>query len=255
MEAYDAQWAPIEVSPDGVAERSFGPLNLQIRWGAGDWTVAVEHEGALDVRSPKPLPSLDVVRFAGSDGAAAVVHIEPRLLDRPVVARPETPIYVLAGETVRLFVSSPLMVALRVGERGASLTEVPTVRLSDTWFGPSTRVGELCYASRTGARLRLADVPRTPIRAVSSVRITNRASTHVRIERVRIPCPELSLYRDESGQLWTEELRLLRTGDGDRAEPVLSNVPEGVGTVTLVSGPRRTSDRGAWLRGLEAVLG
>ena len=90
-------------------------------------------------------------------------------------------------------------------------------RPSDTWFGPSTLEGELCYESKTAVRFNLDNVPRRPHRAISVVRIRNRTDTQLSLERLKIPLPNLSLFGTEDGQLWTESITLERDEDGENA--------------------------------------
>ena len=52
-----------------------------------------------------------------------------------------------------IYVSTPLWVRVDVHDPPQFLQEIPVIRPSDTWFGPSTREGELGYAGRTHGRL------------------------------------------------------------------------------------------------------
>ena len=251
--SFDAQWAPFDLDVDGQETRAFGPLSVQLTRGASDWRVEFRRNGVVSSSGLKPTPSGDTLRFtAGETGRALAVT--PMLLDRSVVARPAVPVYVLPGETVRLFVATPLALRLETADGRKRLTETATVRLSDTWFGPSTREGELCYASMTGAHTSADSIPGSWVRAITAVRVTNRGSANVRIERVKIPCTFLSVFRDEGNHLWTEELRLVRTKDGDGAEPELARVPETVGLLRRVAAPRHSPERTLWERSVGAML-
>jgi hypothetical protein len=82
-----------------------------------------------------------------------------------------TPLYVPPAEIATIFVRSPLWLRIEVGDALIALQEVPMLRPSDTWFGPTTMEGELCYASQTYARLNLEKLPIGPHHAGTQVTI------------------------------------------------------------------------------------
>jgi hypothetical protein len=184
----------------------------------------------------------------------SALRLLPRLPDRPVVSRPDTPFYVLAGEEIRLFVSSPVWVHVLSGER--ELLEIPIYRPSDTWFGPSTREGEVCYASWTSGRTELAELPRRPHRAVATVRVENHTEKSVLVERLNIPVPYLALYAAADGSLWTQGVTLRMVEDGATAEIHIAKEgpPEAPGATRLAD-PREDADRNLLVRALSALIG
>jgi hypothetical protein len=165
--------------------------------------VAVEAPCELDT----PIVEGDVTRF-GTDSDATALTVTPALADRPVITRPEKPFYVRAGDEVTVFVSTPVWLQLHV--ENAQLHEFAILRPSDTWFGPNTRSGELCYASRSYCRLRVEDLLPTPHRARTPVIIQNHADDPLLVQRMNIPVHYLSLFEDEGGGLWTESMILER---------------------------------------------
>jgi hypothetical protein len=194
-------------------------------------------------------------RFAISS-RGMVLSISPLLADRPVVVRPETPLYVPSGEDVTLFVSTPLWLRLEVGNPNRRLAERPAQRPSDTWFGPSTLVGELCYASRTSGRLRLAELPQRPHRAVTPVRIRNLAKDPLLLERVKVPVQYLTLYRARTGGLWTQTATLVREQDGDLAALQLGRrAPEEAAGAERISPPRQQAEGHLALRAFSRLFG
>ncbi len=140
-----------------------------------------------------------------------IVWVRPALADRAVVVYPEDPFHVTAGESITLFCSTPLWIRVEVGASRLALMETAIERPPDTWIGPSTREGELCYATQTAARLERASVPRHPHRALTELRIRNAASDTLRLERVNLAVPYLSVYAGRDGGLWTESVLLERT--------------------------------------------
>lgn len=170
------------------------------------------------------------------------VALRPALADRPVVARPEHPLSVLPGESVTLYLSTPLWVRVVLVESDRQLQEVPSHRMSDTWFGPSTREGELCYATRTAGRLRLDKLPLRLHRALTPLQIHNRAKEPLALERVQLPAPHLALYRTPDDVLWTEAVSMThREGDEGAAVQIRDGPPDDVADATRLQDPRATS--------------
>jgi len=257
-----------EVCEIGAARRWWGEfpvgVGMQLRWHIGPAVVWIERRSAewvirhrseddpfseqLEVAAPSTPAEYDdrsapPRRFAGLVAEAETIELRPCLADRDVVSRPEEPFWVVPGSSVTGHVGSPLWLALGL-KRGASpITEFPLVRPSDTWFGPNSRVGKLCYASRTRLRLRRADVRWTPHRAVTEVRIRNTGKTPLRVERINIPVPALSLWIDGSGMLQTSSIAFTRKDDDDEIAELQIEHTASHGA-EHVAGPRAESPRG-----------
>ena len=211
----------------GTAGRwRIGPLELWIQRLEGEWRIASEQgDDPLDDALEREVPCVidgvldreSTERYA-SNSKTEVIRLAAALADRSVVTRSDKPLHVPPGEEISVFVSSPLWVRIEAGEPGKLLRELPVFRPSDTWFGPNTREGELCYASRTHHRLRLEQIPARPHRAVTSVLVRNRASGMLSLDRMQVPVMHLSLYRSQEGHLWTDDVVFERRGEDDFAE-------------------------------------
>jgi len=253
----------MEEGQGGVWE--LGPLTLAVERRAREWRVswATDPQGdepatRLAVRCPLPASELP----SGTRTARFAVHattpelaLEPVLPDRPVVARPEPPLNLLAGEEVALYVALPVWVRILVaGER--ALVEVPAQRLADTWFGPSTLAGELCYATRTSAGLQPANLPAAPHLATCRVLLTNRAASPLPLERLALPVHHLDLWWHRERGLWTRGLAVERAADGSLASLRLADgPPDSVHGAEQVTPARQPEPRLALVRALEALLG
>jgi hypothetical protein len=196
-----------------------GPLILQARYWPQEWRLAWRHlddpqDTAQDFARLAEMDETDcrIARF-GLREAGRALALRPRLADRSVVVRPDTQLFIPPGEECLIYVSTPAWVEVTTGN-GLVLAEVPTYRPSDSWFGPDTRDGELCYASRTLARLRIEDVVPRPHRIVSPVTVRNRGADALQLERVSVPVRLLPLYATARHQLWTQPLVMERTADG-----------------------------------------
>lgn len=244
---------------DGPLRWRIGPLELYVDRMERQWRIVRRQVGdALTeaVERAVPVDRAEFEAVAEADDPPATtsrfpfrrtdpeLKLEAALADRPMVIRPETPLYVVPGESITLYVSTPVWVQIRAGEAGPLLEDVPTYRPSDTWFGSSTREGEICYATRTTGRVSLENLPRRRHRAVTPVRIQNSATDTLLVERVQLPTPNLPLYQADEGDLWTPGVLLDRLRAEDQADVSFEQGPpeEVIGARRI--GSPRSEDRG-----------
>jgi hypothetical protein len=190
-----------------------GPLHLWLVRAVGEWRVShLADPKAPDDASSRALegqpPASATTRRYALAGTSPELRITPRTADRPTVIRPLKPLTVLAGQEVHLFCSVALWVELAAD--ALVLDRVATQRPSDTWFGPDTRAGELCYASETAARLAVEHLPRAAYRAFARITLRNRSDAPMPIERIMVPVTGLPLFADVNAQLWLPALSLVR---------------------------------------------
>lgn len=260
--AASAWWEAREVPEGHVLDCTLGPLSLQLGRSADEWRVAFERgpeqDGAPAVDMNCRAGELDVEGMGRYVFArtSAQLRLVPVLADRPVVIRPRQPVYLPSGESTTLYLSSPMFLRVEVGEPSVRLQEVAMVQLSDTWFGPSTREGELCYSGRTHARHSLEEVPRRPHRAITAVSIRNTAASPLPLEKLSLPVPVLSVYGCDDGSLWTQGLSLLRESETDLAEMKVDRHPPAAAPgARLLSAPRREAGRGGLVRAFSVLFG
>ena len=197
----------------------------------------------------------DTHRFALSETTDGV-FLRPLSPDRPVVARPKTSLEVLPGQRARVFMSSPLWVEIAAGTDPAILCELPAKRLSETWFGATTRHGEVSYALKTSARTDLAEMPRAQYRLLTPIVIENLASDSLSVERLSLPVPYLTIYQASNGDAWSNEIHMLRTENGGMAAlDVRQGAPAEALEARLLSEPRKVAAQGQLFRAFGSLLG
>lgn len=228
-----AWWGRHELQPGSVGLWRIGPMTLRIRRELREWRIALERsretsEAPLRVEVPtadaEPGPEADVRRFPFRSTLPGIA-LQPALADRRLVVRPESPIFLPPGEEVSMFVSCPLWVRIWAGEPRRLLEDEPLARPSDTWFGPDTRTGELCYGSRSRALVDPAALEPRPHRAYTAVRIRNGGAGELQLEKLNLPMPNLGLFAAPGGRLWTEELLLEREGESRNAKVSVTGRP------------------------------
>jgi len=169
----------------------------------------------------------------------AEIELKPILANRPLASKLERPLYIPGGEDILLYVSSPVWVRVQTGKGKIILDEIPTFVLSDTWFGPNTREGELCYAGHTHCSPHLKDVPSGPDRIISPMLIKNHAKQPLKLENISVPLPYLSVYSDKANFLWTEQLYVYREEDSGPEVEVAKGPPKALEEITLLTRARK----------------
>ena len=115
--------------------------------------------------------------------------------------------------------------------------------------------GELCFASRTLWRLRPDDEPLRPHRALTAVRIVNRASSALSIERLKLPAPHLALYQAADGTLWTQDVRYVRSeGDDFAALRLRDRAPAGAEGAVRLAEPRERREEHGVVRAFQSLF-
>lgn len=244
---------------DSRSRWRIGALCLTVERAFGEWRVWYQQEpaavdGPVSFQADVAAPEEPAARYVVDDRSPRL-SLQPLLPDRSVVARPASPLFVPAGESARLYVSIPLWVRLEVGEPRKRLIEIPTFRLSDTWFGPNTREGEYCYALRSRCRLQLHSEQLQPYRAVAPLVIRNHYHEPLALESVNVPVRQLSLFVGPDGLFWTNELAQERSEDGDIAALRFASGPPGEARdAQPVAGPRDTPARPVAIRAFSALF-
>jgi hypothetical protein len=248
-----AWWRPHRVPSGRTLTLRLGPLTLSAHRSGGEWLLSTEEIDEAEARPDATLEMSDArpqeyVRYVCRDPQDRIAF-RPMLADRPMVVRPLQAVYVLPGEETIFYISTPVWVGVVVGEKEALLCEMPVSRPSDTWFGPSTLTGEICYAARTQARNVLAEVPLRAYRVVTALRVENRADTPLPVEKLSLPVPLLSTWGRSDGSLWSDTVHLQRVTDSDmaavRVEP---GAPAHASDAVLLAKPRAQASKGNLIR-------
>jgi hypothetical protein len=249
-------WGDFALSVDTRAYWRIGSFELWLERRARDWMVAWRREEAalsealaVEVPTEREVPADAFQERVGFRQTEAQVRLMPAMADRPVVVSPEVPFSVGEGEEVTIYVSTPVWVQVHLGKPLRVDFEEPSYRLSDTWFGPSTREGTVCYAARTAARLNLENVPVRPNRAITAVRVRNRPRSPLPLEHLLLPMPSLGVYAAPGVGLWTATILMERGAEGDEARVRIGKAPlrEGKAMQRLTS-PREAGERSVLLR-------
>lgn len=231
-----APWGRHPLPDDEPLSLELGPLLLRARrragevWLAhepGDWTRAGRAAaGARTGAGPAGggEDPEDWVRWPLPD-AGTELELTPILPTRPLVAEPEFAFRLLPRARARIFVRVPLWVRVSVPLEGEAreLTEVPTVTLSDTWWGTPTE-GELCWWLSTTARREVTSEVFEPHVAVCPLALVNRSDDELPVEKIAVRVAHLTLFSDE-GRLWADGTRIRYRGVEEGSDLEFSGRP------------------------------
>lgn len=236
-------WGELALDGDGAVTDDIGPLRIWARARAGEvWLAHAPGSGgrgADDAGPPDPPEEEDWTRWPVPEGTTAV-RTAPVFPPRTVVAEPERSFRLLPRSRARVFVRVPLWARIHAGSRDAPvLTEVPTVVLSDTWWGSFTE-GELCYWLSTTARRQVSPDVFSPHLAVCPLLLSNGSDEELPVEKIAVRVAHLSLFSDE-GRFWADETRVrYRGGDEGSEIRVTGERPDEAGEAARVAPPRET---------------
>lgn len=256
-------WSEFEAEEGHGWRWILGNFELVIFRASGEWLLASEpaQEDQVDCEkcvvapvSQVPEDASEIVRFATS-GSQKQVRLVPTVADRSVVARPRLPLHLVSDEETKIYVSSPVWVEVVVGKSMQSLCELSVRRLSDTWFGPNTRVGEVAYALKTHARVDLTELPRRCYRLITPISITNDGQEPLLLDRISIPVPHLSVYAAVDGSLWSESVSLVRSEGVELASMRIGKgPPREIKGAKRLSGPREVSEPNILVRAFTTLF-
>jgi len=139
----------------------------------------------------------DVLHFYSGNSENLIVV--PALPDKAVVFRNNKNIKISAGESTRLYFTIPLNLQFYFDEVKDEnrLVEVPTRRLSDTWFGEIDE-GEPAYSIGSAYFKTITEAKPTVWEALASVEIVNNTFGVLDVQRLILRVEDFNLYRRDN---------------------------------------------------------
>ncbi len=184
-----------------------------------------------------PPEDLEWARWAPKDPVDAV-KIMPVFPDLPLVINSEFPLRVNPGGSIQIFTRIPVWVRISIGKKDIVLTELPTIKLSKTWFGTPME-GELCYWATTKARRSLSNVERKPYLVSCPIQITNKTEADLDFEKFCFRVERLKIFTYQE-ELWSDETRIVYQGEEQNSDINMSGrLPKGMENARLISPPRK----------------
>lgn len=241
-------WGPLSFMVGQSRAWRLGSLYVRISRNINEWQLEYHrprHQNEnmqdweiLDIDTAFSEPTvLERYMFAHTGDS---LSLYPRLADRSVIVKPINPIFIPAGQQGTLFVSTPLWMAGFVGGQREPLFDIAINRPKDSWFGPDTIKGELCYATPVEGRTDLKQLVPRAFRAVTPVHFHNTSSTLLQLDRMNLPVQALPLFHcSDSGRIWTSQIRVVQ--DTPNRPPrirIENRTPPQAGQVAFIQPPR-----------------
>ena len=223
-------WGVFELDEGVISCWEIGPLKLYVErgealWRVGFWRSKDAMESAINyIReyTEEVDPATKWERFTPTGDSQ--ISIELALADRPVVSLPVDAHFLAPKSAITFFIGSPLWIRLKDGE-GNILKDTPIFPPKETWFGPLTYGGELCYASRTYCNTDLDNIPFYPHRAVTAVTIENNSALSFPLDKIKLPVNSLSAYVAEGHRIWTQDCVYKIGGEGQMLHIKMKDKP------------------------------
>jgi hypothetical protein len=205
-------WGTHKLAGGKILKFHLGDLYLWLRYDSLELRVA--HTYHKEVNMADALWTRWII-----NEQPVVINLYPLMPDRSIIVKPENSFNLLAGSRVQIYVKIPLWIGVQVGNK--TLVEIPSVILSNTWFGNFFE-GELCYWISTGARLKLNRVKQKNYLAIAPVQLINNSDDDLPVEQLCLQVPNLTLFIDQD-TIWTDDLEISFKGLNTGSELKLSN--------------------------------
>jgi hypothetical protein len=241
-------WGTFNLQENKPRFWEIGALMLGIERQPREWRIASNSSDDLEKNNiqvgveKSPAFSHDLLEFKRFlfHQTSSTLTLTPILADRAQVSHADTAFYLPPNQEATIYVSSPVWIRIETGNPKHTLLEIPVVRQSDTWHGPNTMEGDLCYASRTFCRTDLENLPVRSHRVITPVVIYNHAKSPLLVEQLSLPLPYLSIYVDATGGLWTEELVIKNEINYKHTVKQGKGAPHIAKDANLISAPRQS---------------
>ena len=218
-----------------------GPLGLSFARQSGEIRIAHSHG---DVADFEPQWS----RWAPMPGWSGVVRLRPAFPDRLVVVKPDQDFWLQRGAQARVYLRVPLHVVVEaIGPQTRTLLRVPTMVLTDTWWG-TPEDGELGYGLDTRGRRELKDDEFEEHLGICPLHLENPSDDDLHVERIALRVAHLSLFQ-QGERLWSDATRVRYMGDDAGSRIDMSGAPpEEAPGAERVAGPEDPRARGLTAR-------
>ncbi|MDR8394573.1 hypothetical protein NC796_25735 [Aliifodinibius sp. S!AR15-10] len=170
------------------------------------------------------------------------VQVLPVFPDLPVVISSEFPLTISPGAKIQIVTRIPIWMRTTFSNSSYVLREIPSVKLSKTWFGTPLE-GELCYWSTTKARRSLEGVEPRPYMVNCPIWISNKDSEDLHFEKFCFRVERLGIHRFND-ELWAGETQIVHHGEDSNSDITMTGkLPTNLGKGEQLTKPRNPVHR------------
>ena len=236
-------WKTVQLEDDAITSHRIGPLTVYLKKMLNElWIASVSDDKTQG--DPHPVPEKPEWSRMALPKEMSKFTFSPVFPDRPVLADSEYHYRLLKDSGSRIYTRIPVFVRVTPKDHPELvLAEIPTITLSETWFGIFTE-GELSYALSTTARRRVTSELFEPHLVVCPIQIENKSEEDLRFEKLCLRVERLSMYLNE-GVLWADETAVAYNGKEINSDvKTAGRIPEeakGGKLMTLPRNPVKTT--------------
>lgn len=236
----DYIWGEYEIQLDQHRTWKIGALRLWCKQIKDEIQVAYLHEVDDSEKSAamsEPPSEITWSRWAMRQEQSKI-RLSPVFPDLPVVVKPESSFRLMKSAQARIYVRVPIWIQIDLAtSTPVKLIEIPSVILSNTWFGTFFE-GELCYWISTSAKRQVEPDPDRPYLAICPIQLINKAEEDLLVEKICLRVRNLSLFYKDL-QLWSDETRMVYKGVGETSQIEANGTPPAVAkSAPLLTVPR-----------------
>ncbi len=248
-------WGNISLESNQIKYLSIGDLHIWMKSQNGEVWIAHGYKDELKGRRIKrdDLPStVSWARWANKVDSGKV-EVLPVFSDLPLIVHSEYPLKISPDTKIQIFSRIPVWVRISLSKNGYQLIELPTVKLSRTWFG-SPAEGELCYYATTKARRDLSQIEKKPYLVCCPITISNKSSEVLDFDNFCFRVERLSIFAHEGG-FWADEAQIIYHGASLNSDVIMTGkLPEGVDRKKLLSRPRKKIQKSLATRTFQKIF-
>ena len=202
-------------------------------WITHAYNDEIRRKGNLD----KPPKDTEWSRWAHKNSSAEV-SILPAFPDKPLVVHSEYSLKISPETEVQIYTRIPIWIRISFNHNKYQLIELPTVKLSRTWFGTPIE-GELCYHAKTKARRDLSHVDKKPYLVSCPIKIINKSSEELTFSNFCFRVERLSMFYHED-ELWSDETQIIYQGEDLHSEVIMTGkLHKNITKKQLLTKPRK----------------
>jgi hypothetical protein len=254
-------WGDIEFELNETKRWRIGKRQIVVQRKSSEWLIwdQATKEESDEVLHIENVPDAERIVTAPTnryllDKTNPRLFVAPALADRSIIVRPGSTLSVLPGENATLFVSTPLWMKCETKQNESTILDLPFWLPSDSWFGLTTMVGELCYAKYTDAKVSLENIKKRSHRAITTIRISNEHIEPLVIQRINLPAPFLSLYADDAQQIWTDTVHLTHNESHNVPSLVIKKLDKTNARLKRISDGRKVADSNIFMRSIKSLI-
>lgn len=232
-------WRSRTLTDGKIDHIDIGDLHLWIKYQNEEIWIAHAYHDELNRKSAldQPPKKVEWSRWAHKNSSPEIA-VSPVYPDKPLVVHSEYSLKVSPETQIQIYTRIPIWLRLSMAHNGYQLIELPTVKMSRTWFGTPTE-GELCYHALTKARRDLSKVEKKPYLVSCPIKIINKSEEELTFSNFCFRVERLSMYQYEH-ELWADETQIIYQGEDLHSDVIMTGkLPSGITKKHLLTKPRK----------------